>query len=178
LSESRIESEELKFQGRVIRVKLEHVRLPNGSLAALEIVHHPGGAAVLALDDMQRICLLHQFRHAAGGTVWELPAGKIDNHEPHFDTAVRELREEAGCTATHWQYLGSFFSSPGVFTEVIHLYFARGLTHVGHAPEEHEVFEAHWLPVVKVMAMARDGEIRDGKTLVALLLAQPHLPIA
>jgi 8-oxo-dGTP pyrophosphatase MutT (NUDIX family) len=175
LNESRIESEELKFQGRVIRVNVEHVRLPNHSTAALEIIHHPGGAAVLALDEQQRICLLHQFRHAAGGYIWELPAGKIDNREPHFDTAVRELREEAGCAATHWQYLGSFFSSPGVFTEVIHLYLARGLTHVGDAPEEHEVFEIKWLPVPEVMVMAGNGVIRDGKTLVALLLAQPHL---
>lgn len=174
LTDVRIESEELKFQGRVIRVNVEHVRLPNNSLAALEIIHHPGGAAVLALDDRQRICLLHQFRHAAGGYVWELPAGKIDNREPHFDTAQRELREEAGCAADQWQYLGSFFSSPGVFTEVIHLYLARQLTQVGHAPEEHEVFEIKWLPVAEVMAMAYRGEIRDGKTLVSLLLAQPY----
>jgi len=175
LTNPRIEAQETKYAGRVITVNVEHVRLPNNELAQLEIIHHPGGAAILALDDAGRICLLYQFRHAAGGYVWELPAGKIDNREPHFETVQRELREEAGCTAQHWQYLGEFFSSPGVFTEVIHLYLATGLTHDRNEPEAHEVFQVHWLPAQEVMTMVQRGEIRDGKTLVALLLAQPFI---
>lgn len=170
-----IEKQTTVFQGRVIRVNVERVRLPNDSVADLEIIHHPGGAAILALDEQQRICLLHQFRHAAGGRLWELPAGKIDNREPHFQTAQRELQEEAGCTATHWQYLGEYLSSPGVFTEVIHLYLATGLKHIGNQPEEHEVFTVEWRPCTEVMAMVHRGEIKDGKTLVALLLAQPFI---
>lgn len=172
---SRIESQETKYAGRVIQVNVEQVRLPNNHLAQLEIIHHPGGAAILAVDDDGCICLLHQFRHAAGGYVWELPAGKIDHREPHFDTAQRELREEAGCHATHWHYLGHFFSSPGVFTEQIHLYLATGLTKTHNQPEAHEVIQVHWVPATEILQRVHRGEIQDGKTLVALLLAQPYV---
>lgn len=166
------------YQGRVIQLNIERVRLPNDNVAELEIIHHPGGAAILAVDDQQRICLLHQYRHAAGGWIWELPAGKIDNKEPHFQTAQRELHEEAGCSAVHWLYLGHYLSSPGVFTEVIHLYLARQLTISNNQPEEHEVFRVEWRPLTEALAMAQRGEIVDGKTLVALLLVQSHLNIS
>ena len=175
MTNTRIESLETKYQGRVIQVNVEHVRLPNDRIARLEIIHHPGGAAVLALDDQERLCLLHQFRHAADGYVWELPAGKIDHQEPHFETAQRELREEAGCTAREWQYLGPLRSSPGVFTEVIHLYLARELSQQAIQPEPHEVFQVHWIPASEVMRMVHRGDIQDGKTLAALLLAQPFV---
>lgn len=159
------------YSGRVIRVNLERVQLPNGNVADLEIIHHPGGAAVVAIDTQDRVCLLRQFRHAAQGWIWELPAGKIDNREPPFDTVQRELREEAGCAASHWQSLGRYFSSPGVFTEVIHLYFASELTAVEAQLEEHEVLEVHWKPFDEALEMARAGEIEDGKTLVGLFKA-------
>jgi len=159
------------YAGRVLQLNIERVRLPNGSVADLEIAHHPGGAAIVAIDDRQRVCLLYQFRHAAGGWIWELPAGKIDNKEPPFDTAQRELTEEAGMQAAHWQSLGDYVSSPGVFTEVIHLYLATGLTAVEMAPEEHEVFRVEWRPMVEVLELARNGEIRDGKTIVGVFRA-------
>lgn len=167
-------SEDIKpiYQGRVIRLNLERVRLPNQQIAELEIIHHPGGAAVLALDAHQRICLLYQYRHAAGGWIWELPAGKIDHGEPHLQTARRELEEEAGCGARQWQYLGHCLSSPGVFTEVIHLYLATDLIMSESRPEDHEVFRVEWRPVSDVFAMVQRGELVDGKTLAALLMAQ------
>ncbi|MCS6948416.1 MAG: NUDIX hydrolase, partial [Steroidobacteraceae bacterium] len=105
------------FRGRVIRVSVDRVRLPNDHVADLEIVHHPGGAAVVALDAAQRICLIHQFRHAAGGYCWELPAGKLEPPEAAVATAQRELAEEAGMQARDWSALGQYLSSPGVFTE-------------------------------------------------------------
>ncbi len=172
---SMIEEEKLIYQGRVIRLNIERVRLPNQSVADLEIIHHPGGAAVLALDDLQQVCLLYQYRHAAGGWVWELPAGKIDHREPHLQTAQRELQEEAGCSADHWQYLGRSLSSPGVLTEVVHLYLATHLHKSDSQPEEHEVFQVEWRPFKEVMTMVRRGDIVDSKTLVALLLAQQHI---
>jgi ADP-ribose pyrophosphatase len=88
------------YAGRVIQLSVERVRLPNGSVAELEIVRHPGGAATVAVDDRQHVCLLRQFRHAADGWIYELPAGKLDNREPPLDCAGRELREEAGREAT------------------------------------------------------------------------------
>jgi hypothetical protein len=114
------------FRGRVITLNVETVDLPNGHRAQLEVVHHPGGAAVVAIDDLERVCLLRQFRHAAGGWIWELPAGKLEVAEPPLHTAQRELTEEAGVSARHWESLGSYVSSPGVFDEVIHWHRAGG----------------------------------------------------
>jgi ADP-ribose pyrophosphatase len=162
------------FEGRVVTLNVERVRLPNGRCADLEIVHHPGGAAVVALDDLGRVCLLRQYRHAAGGWVIELPAGKLDGGEPGIDCANRELAEEAGKRAERWDKLGEYLSSPGVFTEVIHLFLARGLSAVAARPEDHEVFELLWLPLQEAVSKAASGELRDGKTIVGLLWAD-HL---
>lgn len=163
------------FTGRVIQVNLEQVRLPNDHVATLEIVHHPGGAAILALDDAKRICLVRQYRHAAGGYIWELPAGKIDGRELPLQTAQRELEEEAGRRASQWHSLGEYLSSPGILTEVVHLFLASGLTEVEHRHEAGEVIETHWLPFEQVLGMVHSGELCDGKSLAALLKALPHL---
>lgn len=161
------------FTGKIVRLTVETVQLPNGASAEFEIVHHPGGAAVVALDTANRVCLLRQYRHALRDWLWELPAGKLDNREPPLDCARRELAEEAGMRAGDWQPLGKIVSSPGVFTEVIHLYLARALTPVAAQAEAHEVFEVHWLPWERALEMARSGEIEDAKTLAGLLRAMP-----
>src|SRR5579871_6870425 len=96
-----------QFRGRVIRVTTDDVFLPNGHLAHLEVVHHPGGAAVVALDSARRVCLLRQYRYVAGGWLWELPAGKLEPDEPPLVTAQRELVEEAGVSAKLWRPLGT-----------------------------------------------------------------------
>lgn len=163
------------YEGRVLRLALEEVELPNGSRTRLEIAHHPGGATVVAVDADHRVCLLHQFRHAAGGWVTELPAGKLDHREPPEQCAVRELAEEAGVVAGRLEKLGDFLSSPGVLTEVIHVYLARDLRPADARPEEHEVFEVRWVPLEEALAMAESGQIRDGKTLVGLFWARARL---
>lgn len=157
------------YQGRIIDVNVERVLLPNGETADLEIVHHPGGAAIVAIDDLQQVCLLRQFRHAAGGWIWELPAGKLEPGEPPADTARRELVEEAGRTAEKWQDLGVILTSPGVFTERIHLFLAQGLVPCAAALELHEVIEVHWVTLQEAVAMAHDGRINDGKSVIGLL---------
>jgi len=163
------------FKGRVLTLNLEQVELPNGRVAELEIARHPGGAAIVALDAEGRICLLHQFRHAAGGWLDELPAGKLDDGEPPIECAVRELAEEAGMKAGRWDKLGEFFSSPGVLTEVIHIFLARDLVAVDTSPEEHEVFQVTWIPLPAAAARAATGELRDGKSIVGLCWAQAAL---
>ena len=163
------------FTGRVLQLNLEQVRLPNDHVATLEVVHHPGGSAVVALDDAGRICLVRQYRHAAGGYIWEIPAGKIDGQEPPLRTAQRELEEEAGRTASRWRSLGEYLSSPGFLTEVVHLFLATGLTEVEHRLEASEVLESHWLPFDEALRMAHTGELRDGKSLAALLRASAYV---
>lgn len=164
------------FKGRVLTLNLERVRLPNGRLAELEIAHHPGGAAVVAVDAEGRVCLLRQFRHAAGGWLTELPAGKLDGGEPPLECAQRELAEEAGVVARHWEKLGEFYSSPGVLTEVIHVYLARDLGATAARPEEHEVFEARWIPLQEAVELAGSGRLQDAKTLIGLSWARERLP--
>jgi ADP-ribose pyrophosphatase len=159
------------FRGRVIDVGVETVRLPNGGTAELEIIRHPGGAAVVALDDQGRVCLLRQWRHAGGGWLWELPAGKIDPGEDPAGTARRELLEEGGVEAERWQGLGHMLSSPGVFTEIIYLYLARDLRPAGHAQGHDEIIEIHWLPFEEALSWSLDGTITDAKTLIGLFRA-------
>lgn len=163
------------YSGRVIQLNVEQVRLPNDHVATLEIVHHPGGAAVVALDAANRVCLVKQYRHAAGGYIWEFPAGKIDNKEPPLQTAQRELEEEAGRRASQWRSLGEYLSSPGFLTEVVYLFLATGLSEVDAQLEAGEVLEAHWLPFEQVLQMAHSGELRDGKSLAALLRAAAYV---
>lgn len=160
-----------RYNGKIIDVDIELVSLPNGHQFELEIIKHPGGAAVVALDKSNRVCLLRQYRHVAGGWLWELPAGKIDAGEPPLETAQRELVEEAGLKAADWQSLGQIFTSPGVFDDVIHLYLAQGLTLVDTAHEAGELIEIQWLDLKEAIKWARNGEIVDAKTLVGLFRA-------
>ena len=163
------------FRGRVITVNVETVRLPNGHVAELEIIHHPGGAAVAAIDAQQRVCLIRQYRHATGGWIWELPAGKLEPAEPPLATAQRELVEEAGIEASVWVSLGDYVSSPGVFTETVKLFMARGLRAKTMAHEAAELIEVHWVPISEACRRALGGELNDGKTALGLLRAQAQL---
>jgi ADP-ribose pyrophosphatase len=175
LQEENVNQISTVFSGRVITVSKEQVLLPNGNLADYEIVHHPGGAAVVAVDEDQRVCLLRQYRPAAGGWVWELPAGRLEPGEPPALTARRELVEEAGREAAQWQDLGPMLSSPGVFDERIHLYLAQGLTAVPQQHEPHEVLEVHWVDLTVALDRAMNGELVDSKTIVGLLRAAARL---
>jgi 8-oxo-dGTP pyrophosphatase MutT (NUDIX family) len=166
------------FEGRVIKVSVDTVDLPNGVRVPLEIVRHPGGAAAVAIDAENRVCLLRQYRHAAGGYIYELPAGKLEPNEPPEVTVQRELAEEGAVSAASWQSLGAYFSSPGVFTEVIHLYLATDLSKADAAPEKDEVFEVEWWPLEIAVERARSGELTDAKTIIGILRAASHRKIA
>ena len=144
---------QLIYEGKVVKLLLENIDLPNGETMTVEVVRHSSGSAVAAIDDRQRICLLRQYRHAAGGWLWELPAGKLEPDEPPEQAARRELEEEAGIRAKHWTPLGHMIPSPGFCTERVHLYLARNLTPVATAHDTHEVIEVHWLPLMEAKAM-------------------------
>jgi ADP-ribose pyrophosphatase len=160
------------YEGKVITLNIESLSLPNGTPLALEVVRHPGGAAVVALDDTDRVCLLRQYRHAGGGWLWELPAGKIDPGEAPQSTAQRELAEEAGLQAGDWRKLGQVLTTPGFCDEVIHLYLARRLETVPVQHHEHELIEVHWLDFDTALQQVSDGTINDAKTMLGLLLAE------
>ena len=165
-----LRSEE-KFRGRVVRLTVDTLELPNGESADFEIVHHPGGAAVVAIDLEGRVCLLRQYRPAAGGEVWELPAGRLEPGEPPALTAERELAEEAGVAAARWTALGVSLSSPGVFDERIHLFLAEDLRPVPMAREAFELIEVHWIPLDEAIERCLEGVIDDAKTVIGLLRA-------
>ena len=162
------EKQTVHYRGRVVTVSADEVVLPNGHRVTLDVVRHPGGAAVVAMDAQQRVCLLRQYRYVADGWLWELPAGKLEPNEPPLETAKRELVEEAGMSARHWESLGTVFSSPGVFSEVLHLYYAAELEPATVAHESAEVIEIHWVPYSEAYLWAMNGQIRDAKTIIAL----------
>ncbi len=164
------------WTGRVVTLDVAEVRLPNGHEATLEIVGHPGGSAIVALNARGEVCLLHQYRHVAGGWLWEIPAGKLDGEPPDV-VARRELEEEAGVRAGRWDALGRYFASPGVFSEIVHLWLARELEPCTARQEREEVFEVHWIPLREALDRAARGEIEDGKSAVALLRAAARLDL-
>jgi ADP-ribose pyrophosphatase len=157
------------YDGIVVNLHIDEVRLPNGHTTRLEVMTHPGAAAVVPLFADGRIAILRQYRHAVGGWLWEVPAGKLDRAgEDPLECAKRELGEEAGLAAERWRKLGSIYTTPGFCNEIIHLYLARVLSEVERAHEANEVIEVHRLPLTQALAMIPTEEIRDTKTVAAL----------
>ena len=160
------------YQGRVVDFGVEDVRLPNGIDVALEIVRHPGAAAVVAIDDERRVVLIRQFRHAGGGFLWEIPAGVLHPGEEPVACARRELAEEVGLAAGRLDLLGAMLPTPGYSDEHIHLFLGRELASAPMAREADEVIQSvERFALPDALAMVHRGEIPDGKTALALLLA-------
>ena len=165
------------YSGKRISVDIDRVRFPDGSEGSLEMVRHPGASAVIPfLDPIDsrdpRVILIRQYRWAAEDVMWEIPAGTLDAGEAPDHCARRELREEAGVTADSLIHLSSIYTTPGFTDEIIHLYAATGLKHEGTAHERDEFIEMHEVPWSRVGRMIRSGEIRDSKTMSALMWVQ------
>ncbi len=161
--------------GRIGDFGLEDVVLPNGRAVTLEILRHPGASAVLPLHADGTVTLLRQHRHAAGGTIWEIPAGKLEPGEPPEACAARELQEEAGLTGA-LESLGLIFPAPAYTDEQIHLFLATSLCPAPASPEADEVLEPVRLPLSEALAMVQRGDIVDAKTIAALLHAVLRRP--
>src|SRR5881296_2453345 len=162
------------YSGKVVRLDVDTVRYPDGSTGELELIRHPGAAAVIpfASDPLgpdPTILLLRQYRYATGGTQWEIPAGRLGPGEEPAAGARRELLEEAGVTAGRLERLTTIWTTPGFTDEVIHLFWAGDLQTASHAREADEFIEVVPRPLTAVLAGIRDGEIRDAKTIVAIL---------
>jgi ADP-ribose pyrophosphatase len=162
------------YRGRVIDLNVEKVTLPNDVEVELEVIRHPGGAGVVPLFEDHSIVLIRQHRHCAGGEIWEIPAGRIDEGENPLDCAVRELGEEVGYKCSHIEKLTAVYSAPGFCTEKIHIFLATGLTPCEKNQEEDEIIEVVKMPLDEAVEKVRSGEIDDAKTVVAILLTYLH----
>ncbi|MBX3347639.1 MAG: NUDIX hydrolase [Nitrospira sp.] len=156
------------YTGKVITLNVDTVQLPNGVTVDLETIRHPGAAAVVPIKDDGTVVLIRQFRHAAGGFIYEIPAGKLASGEDPLHCASRELEEEVGYRASTFELLSSIFTAPGFADEVIHVYKATGLTKGRQHLDRDEVLDVIEMPLSEAITKIEDGTIRDGKTIVGL----------
>lgn len=170
LTEHKVSSETI-FEGKIIKVTLDQARLPDGSLASREVVYHPGGVAVLALDENNMVTLVRQYRYPIQRELLELPAGKLDHgaEEDRLLGAKRELSEETGLEAEDWTYLGYTLASPGFCDEALHMYLARTLTRAEQHPDEDEFLDVVVMPFDTLVSQVMDGTITDAKTVSTTL---------
>ena len=164
------------YNGRVINLDVDTVRFPDGSIGELEMVRHPGASAVVpflsdpAGDDPQ-VLLIRQYRYAAEGFIYEVPAGRLDPGEAPVDCARRELKEETGCTAERVEHMYTMYTTPGFTDEKIHLFMAVGVTRGEAQREADEFVEVETMSLSRALELIERGEIRDSKTALALLYA-------
>jgi ADP-ribose pyrophosphatase len=156
------------YTGRVVTLNIDTVTLPNGLTVDLEVVRHPGAAAVVPLKEDGKVILIRQFRHAAGGFIYEIPAGKLHQGEDPTVCAARELEEEVGHRAGRLDLLSSIFTAPGFTDEVIHIYKATELTPGRQQLDRDEVLEVIEMPLQEAIRMIETGAIRDAKSIVGL----------
>jgi ADP-ribose pyrophosphatase len=171
----RIDSRRV-YTGKVISLDVDSVRFPDGSVGELEMIRHPGASAVVPfLSDPRsedpQILMIRQYRYAAGGYLYEIPAGRLDHGEAPHDCAVRELKEETGCTAERVDHLLSFYTTPGFTDEKIHLFLATGLVAGETKHEADEFLAVHPMLLSRALEMVEAGEIEDAKTALGLLFA-------
>lgn len=171
LRESGLASEAV-FSGRLLHVKRDTVRLPDGREATREYVTHPGAVVMIAELPNGKLLFERQFRYPLDRVFLELPAGKIHPGEDTLLTARRELQEETGYVAEHWHYLGVIHPCIGYSDERLEIFFARGLSHVGHALDDGEFLEVHELDLAEAIEAVRDGRLTDGKSIACLLWAE------
>ncbi len=174
LTERLVSSEQI-YDGRIVHLYIDTVQLPNGKVARREVVRHSGAVAIVPIDKNGNVILVRQYRHAAGRILLEVPAGTLHKDEDPDVCAVRELQEETGFKPGHLQKIGAMYTAPGYTSELIHLYLATDLSDSRLVMDEDEFIEVLHLPMQEVMNRIASGEIRDGKTLSAVLLARDIL---
>ncbi|MBK5187861.1 MAG: NUDIX hydrolase [Gemmatimonadaceae bacterium] len=163
-----------EYTGRVINLDIDQVRFPNGRVGELEIIRHSGASAVIPFlgdpaGDDPTILLIRQYRYAADGFIYEIPAGRLEPGEPPETCAVRELREETGCTAAKMEHLYTMYTTPGFTDEKIHLFVATGLTRGESALESDEFVEVVPTAMSAALKLIKDGTINDAKTALSIL---------
>lgn len=157
------------YEGKIINLRRDTVRLENGKEALREVIEHPGGVSVLAIDEQDEIYMVRQFRYPTGKELWELPAGKLEFGEDPLACGIRELEEECGCKAEHFSPLAQLYPTCAYDTEIIYVYLAKGLTASKQCLDEGEFLTVEKMPFSKALEMVLAGEVPDAKTQVGIL---------
>lgn len=168
LDEKTLSSEQ-RFDGRIVKLFVDEVELENGDTARREVIKHPGGVCVAALDEEDNVLFVRQFRYPHKRVLLEIPAGKLEFGEEHRACGLRELREETGCTCDSFEYLGCLIPTPAYDGEIIHMYLARGLHGGAQELDADEFLEVEKIPLEKAVKMIMNNEIEDAKTQIAIL---------
>ncbi|MBP5158852.1 MAG: NUDIX hydrolase [Lachnospiraceae bacterium] len=168
LNEKTLERED-KFKGRVLTVHVDKVGLVNGKTSTREVVDHPGGVTVAALTDRNELLFVRQYRYPYHKVIMELPAGKLEVGEEHFEAVKRELKEETGCEGKDWEFFGDLYPSPGYCGEIIRLWFCRVADRGEMNLDEDEFLEVEKIPLREAVDMVMRGEIEDSKTQALVL---------
>lgn len=169
-TETRLKRKKM-FSGKIVDVYHDEVELPDGRHAVREVCVHPGAVVIMAIDQGD-ILFVRQYRHAVGKRLIELPAGKLEPGEDPMDAARRELREETGMECRELLDMGFVYTSPGILSEAIRIYYATDLTEVGTDPDDDEFIDVLRIPQAALMEMVLHGEITDAKTICAIAFAK------
>ena len=156
------------YKGKIIELSVETVTLPNGAMADMELITHPGAAAVVPFKDDRTVIMIRQYRHAVGGYIYEIPAGKLQPGEDPRDCAKREVEEEIGYKVGTLEPLVSFLTTPGFTNEIIHIFSGKDLTPGTQNLGADEVLEIIELPLARTMDLIKNGTINDAKTIIGL----------
>ena len=168
MTEKKVSSR-LIYDGKILRLHVDTVELPNGKQALREVADHPGGVAIIAVDKDDNVLTVKQFRYVFSRVVEEIPAGKLEHGEDPRDAALRELKEETGATPERFTELGPIIVSPGAYGEVLHLYLAEGLDMGATSPDEDEFLDLVKTPFDTMVRRVLSGELTDAKTVVGVL---------
>lgn len=156
------------YKGKILELSVETVRLPNGAMADVELIAHPGAAAVVPFKDDRTVIMIRQYRHAVGGVIYEIPAGTLRPGEDPRDCARREVEEEIGYKVGTLEPLVSLLTTPGFTNEIIHIFCGKELTPGTQNLGADEVLEIIELPLARTMDLIKDGTINDAKTIIGL----------
>ena len=170
LEEKTVNSESI-YKGRIFEVTKDTALLENGKEVLRDVVHHSGGVTVIPITDNNEILMVRQYRYPHHKAILEIPAGKIEPGEKHYDCGKRELLEETGCTCKSYEYLGEILPTPAYVSEVIQLYIAKGLEFSRQRLDEDEFLDVEKIPMEKAVEMVMNGEITDSKTQIGVLKA-------